>query len=40
MSCGASFATEDVQLICIKKLKGRTEEESIVPDDGYCEEWN
>jgi hypothetical protein len=40
LNCAASFVTEDDRLICTEKLKGKTEEESIVPDDGYCEEWN
>jgi hypothetical protein len=35
------MVTEDDWLICVEKLKaGKTEEESIVDDDGYCEEWN
>jgi hypothetical protein len=41
INCGQSLVTDDDQLICVEKLNaGKTEEESVVPDDGFCKEWN
>ena len=37
--CGNSFSINGNRLICMVKQKaGKTVKESIVPEDGYCEE--
>jgi hypothetical protein len=39
--CSNSFSINGNRLICMVKQKaGKTVKESIVPEDGYCEEWN
>jgi tRNA 2-selenouridine synthase SelU len=41
LNCSNSFGIKNERLICMEKQKaGKTVEESIVPEDGYCEEWN
>jgi hypothetical protein len=41
LNCSNSFTMKDNRLICMDKQKtGKTVQESIVPEDGYCEEWN
>ncbi|MDR2618108.1 MAG: hypothetical protein LBC62_04475 [Treponema sp.] len=40
-NCSNSFILRSNRLICIEKQKnGKTVQESIVDEDGYCEEWN
>ena len=39
--CSNSFSINGNMIICMVKRKaGKTVKESIVPEDGYCEEWN
>jgi hypothetical protein len=41
LNCSNSFSTKDNRFVCMVKQKaGITVKESIVPEDGYCGEWN
>lgn len=40
LNCSNHFIRKDNRLICVvKQQSGATVEESIVGEDGYCEEW-
>jgi hypothetical protein len=41
LNCSNSFGMKGDRLICMVKQKaGKTVRESIVLEDGYCDEWN
>jgi hypothetical protein len=41
LNCANSFVLKDDKLVCMIKLKAaKPMRESIVQEDGYCEEWN
>jgi GTP cyclohydrolase I len=41
LGCNNSFTMKGNRLICMAKQKdGKTVKQSIVSEDGYCEEWN